>query len=209
MFYNKIFISKIMDLKKSLIINTTLVETSIAYVDGDNDIHVEKFETDNQIDCKIVLAYQSLLKKFGDLEINNIIVGEGPGYFTGMRLGVAFANSLKICDKFINVFSYSNFSVIETNFTDADYVLIDTKSKDIYCKNVKTGDVSLIGIDELSKNKKYVGCGGEKFHHKFEEIKNYKKFIMDINKIYEYCKNNELKQGVELSYIKSATNIKP
>ncbi len=70
-------------------------------------------------------------------KINQVVVGMGPGPFTGLRVGIAFARSFALARK-IPIYGVCSLDAIVVN-KDEYIVAIDARRKEIYWAKYKDG----------------------------------------------------------------------
>lgn len=77
---------------KTLAINTASSQTGIALLDGQMLIAEDSWQARNDEAEKLLPAIKELVSDFE--EIKRVIVVRGPGSFTGLRVGIAVANTI-------------------------------------------------------------------------------------------------------------------
>ena len=81
---------------KLLAVETSGFEASIALADGSNVLETQFLPTEGRRHAQILVpAIDSLLKKHGlkPAEIEVVAISQGPGSFTGLRVGIVFAKT--------------------------------------------------------------------------------------------------------------------
>ncbi|MEI7540357.1 MAG: tRNA (adenosine(37)-N6)-threonylcarbamoyltransferase complex dimerization subunit type 1 TsaB [Actinomycetes bacterium] len=65
-------------------------------------------------------------------EIDEVVVGMGPGPFTGLRVGIAFAQSFALA-KAINVRGVCSLDAIAAQVNESDFIVtVDARRKEVY-----------------------------------------------------------------------------
>lgn len=79
-----------------LYLDTSEPEAVIAIYDGDKPLLEEKWQAHRELSATLSGKYEEVLKKtkLKQEELGGIIVFQGPGSFTGLRIGISFANAL-------------------------------------------------------------------------------------------------------------------
>ena len=119
----------------SLAIDTATSRTIVAIIEGDKVI----FEAFHEGATEHGFAITELVTKA--LEISpkpdQVVVGMGPGPFTGLRVGITFAHSFALAREIpvIGVCSLDAIDIKESEYT----VAIDARRKEIYWAKYKDG----------------------------------------------------------------------
>lgn len=81
---------------KVLVLRTDKPEAEVGVYDGDKQLAYETWQAHRELSDTIHLKIEEMLNKStisaGDLQ--GIVVYEGPGSFTGLRIGIAVANAM-------------------------------------------------------------------------------------------------------------------
>jgi tRNA threonylcarbamoyl adenosine modification protein YeaZ len=129
----------------SLTIDTATSQTIVGLLDGDRLIFSRAHEgaTDHGRAVSELVA-EALA---GNLAPDQVIVGMGPGPYTGLRVGIAFAQTFALARTIpcIGICSLDAITVDQSEYT----VAIDARRKEIYWASYKDG-VRVLG-PEVSK----------------------------------------------------------
>ena len=119
----------------SLAIDTSTSRTVVGLLDGD-EVLFESFAEGATDHGRAVsdLVAQALLK---NPEPEQVVVGMGPGPFTGLRVGIAFARTFAIARE-IPVIGVCSLDAIETGKSDYT-IAIDARRKEIYWARYEGG----------------------------------------------------------------------
>lgn len=81
---------------KILYLDTSKPEAKLAVFNGNKKVTEEIWEAPRELSKTLTFKYQEVLKKakVGQKELTGICVFLGPGSFTGLRIGISFANAL-------------------------------------------------------------------------------------------------------------------
>ncbi len=180
--------------------NTLFIDTSSSYLDvaiiKNNIVFEKKIESINEHSTYAMPTIESLFNEqnIKPNDISNIMVINGPGSFTGLRIGVTIAKvyAWSFNLKLIPVSSLKAYALSYNNY---DYYIsvIDARRgfvyASIYDKNYnEVIDEQYISVEELYKKIKtlnnYLLIG----NIDIEDIKSTSP-ILDIKRIYEYYKN--------------------
>ena len=156
------------------------------YIDTHNDINIVLLNEDNIIREKKIIDQKenstilmpTIIQVIGDNNIDEIIVINGPGSFTGVRLGVTIAKTL----------AYTKNIPIKT-LTYLELIAINTlDEKKVVAFNDKNGYfVGYFNNDTLIKDYEYMN------KDEFNKIKTNvtMNFNLDFKKVMAYMKNKE------------------
>ena len=119
----------------SLTIDTATSQTIVGLVDGEKILFAESHEgaTDHGRAVSALVA-KALL---GNPAPDQVVVGMGPGPYTGLRVGIAFAQTFALARqiKCIGICSLDAIPVDQCDYT----VAIDARRKEIYWATYKDG----------------------------------------------------------------------
>jgi tRNA threonylcarbamoyl adenosine modification protein YeaZ len=72
-------------------------------------------------------------------DVDEVVVGMGPGPFTGLRVGIAFAQSFALARQ-IPVRGVCSLDAIATQVQDSDFIItVDARRKEVYWARYKDG----------------------------------------------------------------------
>ena len=113
-----------------LLIDTSTARTSVAIVSGDKTLF-ESFHdgalSHGEVLPKLVSEGLAIESK-----VDEVIVGMGPGPFTGLRVGISFAQSFALA-RGISWSGVCSLDAIASQFTDKDFlVAIDARRKEVF-----------------------------------------------------------------------------
>jgi tRNA threonylcarbamoyl adenosine modification protein YeaZ len=119
----------------SLAIDTSTSRTIVGIIEGDKVL----FEAFHEGATEHGFAITELVTKALDIcpKPDQVVVGMGPGPFTGLRVGITFANSFGLAREIpvIGVCSLDAIDIKEREYT----VAIDARRKEIYWAKYKDG----------------------------------------------------------------------
>ena len=123
-----------------LLIDTSTSRTSIAVV-SDSEIlfqeHQDGALAHGQAISKLVAKALDHIK--ADTKIDEVIVGMGPGPFTGLRAGIAFAQSFALA-RGIKCVGVCSLDAIATQISDPDFIVaVDARRREIFYARYTSG----------------------------------------------------------------------
>jgi len=123
-----------------LAIDTALGQLNIALQKTESDIKVINIKEPNQQSKFLAHKVDTLLKDncLSISDISSIIVNKGPGSFTGIRIGVSFAQGLSVANN-IKVLFTSTFCILENTATEG-LVTINAGINKFYCQEFQEGE---------------------------------------------------------------------
>ena len=80
----------------TLILETSTPHASLAVVRPDGEIELRAFSSDRSHNAVLFSPLKEVLDARGDLDIGLVIVGSGPGSYSGTRVGIAAAQGVAI-----------------------------------------------------------------------------------------------------------------
>lgn len=157
---------------KTLFIDTHLWDIQIALLEDGKIIKKEEIK-DKKNNSE--LLFNTLIKVIDNESYDEIIVVNGPGSFTGVRLGVIIAKTL----------AYTQNKPIKT-ITSLECMAVSSGSNEVAFSDNNGYYVGLFNEDFSNNEYLYINN---------DEINNYPNMktdvIYDLTKIYEYCRNKE------------------
>jgi len=124
----------------TLAIDTASTQTAIALLDGDKLLKESIWLSEQNEAEKLMPEILKLVPSLEDLD--KIIVVNGPGSFTGLRVGVAVANTLAYLLK-IELYGIDTFSVWRARYDGDATLLIKAGKKEVF----ENGEVK--SIDDI------------------------------------------------------------
>lgn len=165
-----------------------------------SDIIVILYENGKVVDKKEVInkknnsefMFQAIVEVIDNQKLDEIIVVNGPGSFTGVRLGVTIAKTL----------AYTLNIPIKT-ITSLEVAALGSKSKNIALSD-GNGYYIAEYDDNLKPKKEYIYLNNEDYHNLNNNVSYNETYAIDPQAIYDYMKNKEAinAHGVNPIYIK-------
>ena len=180
---------------KTLFIDTSSNYLDVAIIEEDN-VYEKKIELVNEHSTYAMPTIEALFNKKGikPKDIDNIMVINGPGSFTGLRIGVTIAKTYSWSFN-LKLIPISTLKAYALSYSDFDYYVsvIDARRGFVYASIYNSNYCELlketyISVEELYskikklKNMKLIG------NIKIKEIENTLP-ILNIKKIHNYYKN--------------------
>lgn len=137
-----------------LAIDTATSRTSVALIKNDevlfNEFHDDPL-SHGQVLPKLVSQALSI-----EREINLVVVGMGPGPFTGLRVGIAFAQSYALAAN-IPWFGVCSLDAMAANISEEDFIVsTDARRKERYWARYKNGiQVTPPAVSKASELEKF------------------------------------------------------
>lgn len=119
-----------------LAIDTSTSRTSVAIIDGDAIVYSSYLDGATAHGPSLPQLVQEALKMS---DVHEVVVGMGPGPFTGLRVGVAFAQSFALARE-IPVRGVCSLDAIAAQVSEADFIItVDARRKEVYWARYKNG----------------------------------------------------------------------
>ena len=135
----------------SLVIDTSSSYVTVSIIKDNTLVHEFKKKIDNDIASKIMsIINMELVESNIDIkDVEKIFVVNGPGSFTGVRIGVTIAKTIAWALN-INVVPISSLELMATTPTTNKYIvpLIDARRGNVYA-GVYDTDLNVIADDKL------------------------------------------------------------
>ena len=140
-------------MKISLALDTATNRTIMALLNGDQLIWSESHDGATEHTETLIKLITEATKKFKN--IDQVIVGMGPGPFTGLRAGIAFAQSFAFA-RGLPIFGVCSLDAIAAPINDEEFIVAtDARRKEIYwaryLNGKRVGDPQVTSITELPK----------------------------------------------------------
>ena len=114
---------------KVLAIDTSTSRTSVAIIEADTVICSGFLDGATAHGPSLPALVQEALAVS---EVDEVVVGMGPGPFTGLRVGIAFAQSFALA-RDIPVRGVSSLDAIAAQITEEDFIVtVDARRKEVY-----------------------------------------------------------------------------
>ena len=116
-------------MSKVLAIDTSTSRTCVAIIDGSEVIYSGFREGATAHGPSLPLLVQEALAVSN---VDEVVVGMGPGPFTGLRVGIAFAHSFALARE-IPVRGVCSLDAIAAQVTENDFIItVDARRKEVY-----------------------------------------------------------------------------
>lgn len=148
---------------KILLIDTSTSFVTVSIVEGDKVLYFFHNQILNDMSSKIIPIIDNAFSKvdFKLSDIDKILVSNGPGSFTGVRIGVTVAKTIAWALK-KDIIPFSSLELIGTTHTKKEYIIpmIDARRGNVFAGVYDTNlnvimEDKLINLDELVKNLNY------------------------------------------------------
>ena len=134
-------------MKPKIFIDSTSNRLVFAIIKNNENI-IENIETNKNMTEIFVSKLENFLKinKISKKDIHELYIVNGPGNFTGTRIGCVFANTLRIINN-VNLFSISSCKFQKTK--EDEISIIDAKSNLFYV--IKDKKIVMLPYSEIEK----------------------------------------------------------
>lgn len=123
-------------MSRVLAIDTSTSRSCVAVIDGSKVVYSGYREGATAHGPSLPALVQEALA-FGD--VDEVVVGMGPGPFTGLRVGIAFAHSFALARN-IPVRGVCSLDAIAANIKEDDFIIsVDARRKEVYWARYKNG----------------------------------------------------------------------
>lgn len=123
-------------MSKVLAIDTSTSRTCVAIIDGDQVLYNGYRDGATAHGPSLPELIQEALAVS---EVDEVVVGMGPGPFTGLRVGIAFAHSFALARE-IPVRGVCSLDAIAAQINDADFIItVDARRKEVYWARYSDG----------------------------------------------------------------------
>ena len=123
-------------MSKVLAIDTSTSRTCVAIIDGDEVLYNGHRDGATAHGPSLPQLVQEALVVS---DVDEVVVGMGPGPFTGLRVGIAFAHTFALARE-IPVRGVCSLDAIAAQVSDQDFIItVDARRKEIYWASYKDG----------------------------------------------------------------------
>ena len=123
-------------MSKVLAIDTSTSRTSVAIIDGDSILFSGFRDGATAHGPSLPALVQEALAVS---DVDEVVVGMGPGPFTGLRVGIAFAQSFALA-RDIPVRGVCSLDAIAAQINEKDFIVtVDARRKEVYWARYKDG----------------------------------------------------------------------
>ena len=120
----------------TLAIDTSTSRTSVAVIEDGSILWIGHRDGATEHGPALPSLVQDGIKGFA---INEVVVGMGPGPFTGLRVGIAFAQSFALA-RAISVRGVCSLDAIAAQVSEKDFIVtVDARRKEVYWARYKDG----------------------------------------------------------------------
>lgn len=128
-------------MSKVLAIDTSTSRTSVAIIDGDLVLYSGQRDGATAHGPALPALVQEAL---AISDVDEVVVGMGPGPFTGLRVGIAFAQSFALA-RDVGVRGVCSLDAIAAQIDEKDFIVtVDARRKEVYwaryTNGVRVGD---------------------------------------------------------------------
>lgn len=100
-----------------------------------------------------------IAQNLNPMDIDEIVITDGPGSYTGMRIGITFAKTFALSNTNLKIYSIDTLASITG--LDSGFAFLDARSKRVFGAFINNGKVSeqrVYGLDEINfENVKFFG----------------------------------------------------
>ena len=123
-------------MSKVLAIDTSTSRTSVAIIENSNVLYSGFRDGATAHGPSLPALVQEAL---AISDVDQVVVGMGPGPFTGLRVGIAFAQSFALARE-IPVRGICSLDAIATQIKEDDFIItVDARRKEVYWARYKNG----------------------------------------------------------------------
>jgi tRNA threonylcarbamoyl adenosine modification protein YeaZ len=123
-------------MSKVLAIDTSTSRTSVAIIENSNVLYSGFRDGATAHGPSLPALVQEAL---AISDVDQVVVGMGPGPFTGLRVGIAFAQSFALARE-IPVRGVCSLDAIATQISEADFIItVDARRKEVYWARYTNG----------------------------------------------------------------------
>ena len=138
-------------MSKVLAIDTSTSRTSVAIIEADNVLFTGFLDGATAHGPSLPALVQEAL---AISDVDEVVVGMGPGPFTGLRVGIAFAHSFALARE-IPVRGVCSLDAIAAQINEKDFIItVDARRKEVYwaryTDGVRVGDPAVNSPADVS-----------------------------------------------------------
>lgn len=116
-------------MSKVLAIDTSTSRTCVAIIEGEQVLYSGSLDGATAHGPSLPQLVQEALKISG---VDEVVVGMGPGPFTGLRVGIAFAQSFALARQ-IPVRGVCSLDAVAAQIKESDFIItVDARRKEVY-----------------------------------------------------------------------------
>lgn len=132
-------------MSKTLAIDTSTSRTCVAIIDGQEVLFSGFLDGPTAHGPSLPQLVQQALKIS---DVGEVVVGMGPGPFTGLRVGIAFAQSFALARE-IPVRGVCSLDAVAAQVNESDFIItVDARRKEVYWARYTDG----VRVGELAVN---------------------------------------------------------
>ena len=123
-------------MSKVLALDTSTSRTCVAIIEGEQVLYSGSLDGATAHGPSLPQLVQQALKIS---DVDEVVVGMGPGPFTGLRVGIAFAQSFALARE-IPVRGVCSLDAIAVQVNESDFIItVDARRKEVYWARYKDG----------------------------------------------------------------------